>query len=208
MKHWIITLSILFGLPGLSLADPATKLQQQWDHDTYQLAGKTQLKAFETLLQQAEQAKKDFPESAEVWLWSGIIHSSYAGITGGLGALKHAKAAKADLEQAIALDSKVWQGAAYTSLGTLYFKVPGWPLGFGDDEQARALLQQGLAMDPRGIDANYFYADYLLEQKQWQQAKSYLLKAQQAPARDDRPLADAGRQQQIATALQQIAANE
>ena len=46
-------------------------------------------------------------------------------------------------------------GAAYTSLGALYYQVPGWPLGFGDDAAARTMLRKGLAIDPDGIDANY-----------------------------------------------------
>ena len=37
------------------------------------------------------------------------------------------------------------RGSAYTSLGTLYFKVPGWPVGFGDEEKAEELLRKALA---------------------------------------------------------------
>jgi hypothetical protein len=69
-------------------------------------------------------------------IWEGIINSSWAGAIGGLGALGKVKAAKASLEQAMKLDPNALQGSAYTSLGTLYDQVPGWPIGFGDADKA------------------------------------------------------------------------
>ena len=35
-----------------------------------------------------------------------------------------------------------------SSLGVLYYKVPGWPIGFGDKDKARDLLQKALAVNP------------------------------------------------------------
>jgi Tfp pilus assembly protein PilF len=86
----------------------------------------------------------------------------------------------------------------------LYYKVPGWPIGFGDDDKAKIFLDKALAIDADGIENNYFYADYLIDQGQYADAEVYLLKAQHAPARPNRPLADKGRQAQISLALQDI----
>ena len=99
------------------------------------------------------------------------------------------------------LDDKALNGSAYTSLGTLYFKVPGWPLGFGNDKKAVQLLEKALEINPDGIDPNYFYADYLREKKDFESAEKNLLKAQKAAPRADRPVADSGRHQEILTAL-------
>ena len=74
---------------------------------------------------------------------------------GGLGALGLVKQAKASLEQALAIDPQALAGSAYTSLGSLYYQVTGWPLGFGDDDKAEAMLKQSLAINPDGIDPNY-----------------------------------------------------
>lgn len=185
-------------------ADPMTeirRLQQRWAEVNYQLESKTQLTAFETLVQEADQLTGQHPDSAAAFIWSGIIKSSYAGAKGGLGAMKLAKASRADLERAMQIDPQAMQGSAYTSLGTLYFKVPGWPVGFGNKKKAEKLLRQALALNPEGIDPNYFYGDFLLEQKRYEEAERALLKAQQAPARPERPLADAGRQEEIKVAL-------
>ena len=63
------------------------------------------------------------------------------------------------------------------------------------------MLLKALAINPDGIDSNYFYADYLIGKKRYQDARAYLLKAKKAAPRINRPLADAGRQKEISQAL-------
>ncbi|MEZ5524149.1 MAG: hypothetical protein R3E62_04135 [Pseudomonadales bacterium] len=179
-------------------------LQKRWAEVNYQLEGKDQLNAYEALVYDATRVVKKYPDSAPAWLWSGIIKSTYAGAKGGLGALKLAKASKTDLERSIELDPETMQGSAYTSLGTLYFNVPGWPIGFGDDDKAETLLLKALEINPNGIDSNYFYADFLYSEGRYREAETFLLKAQAAPKRVDRPLADAGRQQEISEKLNKV----
>ena len=203
---FVLTLALLAGAfgPSLAAADPAAdvaRLQERWAEVNYQLEGKTQLTAFEALVQDAEQVVAQNPEHADALIWSGIIKSSFAGAKGGLGAMKLAKASRADLERAMTIDANALQGSAYTSLGTLYFKVPGWPVGFGDDEKAEELLLKALTLNPDGIDPNYFYGDFLMSQKRYEEAERALLKAQAAPSRPNRPLADAGRHNEIKVAL-------
>ena len=184
--------------------DEINHLQQRWEEVNYQLEGKTRLSAFKQLVEEADMATAEYPDKVEVWIWSGIIKSTYAGAKGGLGALKLAKQSRADLEKAIAIDGDAMQGSAYTSLGTLYYSVPGWPVGFGDDAKAEELLRKALALNPDGIDSNYFYGTFLIDQKRYQEARTYLQRAQQAPPRPRREIADAGRRQEIARALEDI----
>ena len=120
---------------------------------------------------------------------------------GGFGALVLVKHAKALLEQAEKIKPDALNGSAYTSLGSLYYQVPGWPLGFGDDGKARAYLEQARALNPKGIDPNYFYGDYLLEQGEYDKAIKVLELALLAPARPDRPVADAGRREEVKQAI-------
>jgi len=199
----ILLLSLSFSAVA-EVMDEVAAIQTGWAEANYQLKDKAQQIRFEQLMLNADALVKKEPQSAEALIWRGIVSSSYAGIKGGLGALSLAKNAKADFEQAMKIDDQALMGSAYTSLGTLYFKVPGWPLGFGDDDKAEMLLKKALTINPDGIDSNYFYGAFLLDQRQYEQAENYLLKAQKAPARPDRPLADQGRQQEIAEALQQV----
>lgn len=101
------------------------------------------------------------------------------------------------VEQAEQLSPAALNGSAYTSLGSLYYKVSGWPIGFGDNKKAKEYLLKALQISPDGIDSNYFYADYLYDKGQYAEALKALEKAMKAPARADRPLADQGRQQEI-----------
>ncbi len=209
MLSLVLSAALFLGAHGstLAAADPSaeiTALQERWAEVNYQLEGKTQLTAFEALVQEADNVASHNPDSAAALIWSGIIKSSFAGAKGGLGAMKLAKASKSDLEHAMEIDATALQGSAYTSLGTLYFKVPGWPVGFGDEEKAEELLLKALNLNPDGIDPNYFYGDFLLGQKRYEEAEKALLKAQAAPRRPNRPLADAGRQEEIKLALLKV----
>ena len=176
-----------------SQAADIAPLQQRWAEIQYQLPDKEKPAAFEALAAEAEQVSQNEPDSAPALIWHGIILSSWAGAEGGLGALGKVKQAKAELEKALAIDPEALNGSAYTSLGALYYQVPGWPIGFGDDDQAEALLKRALELNPDGIDSNFFWADYLLDQNRYAEAKAALLKAQAAAPRPERPLADQGR---------------
>jgi tetratricopeptide (TPR) repeat protein len=177
------------------------ELQQRWAVANYELRDKPREAALDVLTQDAESLTRQYPQRAEPWIWSGIIRSTLAGARGGLGALGIAKAARRDLEHAIEIDPAALDGSAYTSLGTLYSKVPGWPVGFGSDEKAEQLLRKALEINPTGIDANYFYGEFQLEQGHTAAAVQYLTRAQAAPPRPGRELADRGRRQEIAALL-------
>ncbi len=179
-------------------------LQQRWAEVNYLLKGKSQVEAFNTLIEDARKVTDTNAENAEAWIWSGIIRSSYAGAKGGLGALSAAKAAKADLEKGMTLNADALEGSAYTSLGVLYLNVPGWPVGFGDEEKGVEYLKKGLELSPAGIDSNYFYAEYLFKEDAYAESARYLNRALNAPARPGRELADEGRHGEIEAMLQEI----
>jgi tetratricopeptide (TPR) repeat protein len=142
-----------------------------------------------------------YPARAEPLIWQGIIVSSLAGARGGLGALSLAKQAKAQYEAALKIAPEALDGSAYNSLGVLYYKVPGWPIGFGDKEKSRELLQKALAINPNGIDPNYFYGEFLVETGKASEAIPYLERALKAPPRPGREVADAGRREEANTLL-------
>lgn len=199
-------LTTLLLLANTATADPLSVLdiQKEWAHVNYELKGDPQVAAFEKLIEQIDLGLANSPNSAELLIWSGISRSTLAGAQGGLGALGLAKEAKKALEKSMTIDDKALQGSAYTSLGTLYHNVPGWPIGFGSSKKALAMFEKALAINPDGIDPNYFYADYLHAKKNDAKAKQLLLKAQQAAPRPNRPLADSGRQQEIAALLKEV----
>ncbi len=203
-SRWMLLIaitSLAFTAPLFAAISPEVRgLQNDWAEIKYQVAEDKRGEALEKLAAQAESQVAQHP-TAEGKIWHAIILSTLAGEEGGLGALDLVKRARELLLEAEKLDPQALNGSVYTSLGSLYYQVPGWPVGFGDDDKAREYLRKALEMNPNGIDPNYFYGDFLLDQGDYDEAISYLQKALQAPARAGRELADKGRKQEIEQAL-------
>ncbi|AUL14459.1 hypothetical protein [Bordetella bronchiseptica] len=203
-------LAATVGTPFFSRAEPAEldqaimRVQTEWAAIQYQTPQEQREARFEALARQAHSLVQQYNDRAEAHIWEGIVLSSWAGAKGGLGALGIAERAKAEYESAIRIDRKALSGSALNSLGVLYYKVPGWPVGFGDNKKAESLLQQALALNPDGIDPNYFYADYLVYRNRKAEAVPYLEKALRAPARPGREVADQGRRDEAGALLRQI----
>jgi len=206
----IATLGLLLSLNvqaegvGTALAQGIQRLQTEWALTKYRTPEAQQDAAFEALTRQAEALSAAYPQRAEPLIWQAIIESTQAGVVGGLGALLKVKHARSLLEQAEKLDATALEGSVYTSLGSLYYQVPGWPLGFGDDAKAEAYLNKALELNPNGIDPNYFYGDFLRDQDRYEEAVVYLQKALDAPPRPNRAVADEGRREEVRNALSEV----
>lgn len=208
MKKYLNQFALgLIALTQFAWAAPSEEVQQiqtEWAQAMYQDSGKAKETHLGKLAEQSRSLVAQNPKDADALIWQGIVLGSYAGNVGGLGALSLVKEAKVSLESAIALNPKALDGSAYTSLGSLYYQVPGWPLGFGDDKKAEEFLKLGLSINPNGIDPNYFYGDFLFRDGRTAEAEAALKKAMQAPARPGRESADEGRRKEINALLAKI----
>ena len=208
MNRRLIT-SLLGALALLNLAGlPVARAQDDFDADlkavrdnwavaNYKTPKDQQLAAFEKLTAQSADFAKKFPGRPEALIWDGIVLSTYAGVKGGIGALAPAKLSRARFEAALAIDDKAMDASAYTSLGALYHKLPGFPIAFGSDKKARMYLEKALQISPNAVDPNYFYGELLYDKGEYAKALEYLEKALKAPPRPGRETADAGRRQEI-----------
>lgn len=179
-------------------------IQHQWEHIHYQIPEDKQDAAFPSLEGQVDALIKQYPDRAEPLVWKAIVLSTHAGAKGGLGALSMVKQARDLLEQAEKINPDALDGSIYTTLGSLYYQVPGWPLGYGDDKKAEMFLKKALATNPTGMDANYFYGDFLYRKGHYLEALHVLEKALHAPDRPSRPLADEGRRKEIQAVIDKI----
>ncbi|MBP6596120.1 MAG: hypothetical protein KA196_01265 [Arenimonas sp.] len=207
-RHRVLAaaLALLLSLPAMA-AEPSAEVlavRDQWAQAKYDTPKDQRVAALEALATKASAARAAHPEAADALIWEGIVLSTLAGEKGGLGALGLVKQARKRFEQAIAIDPAALNGSAYTSLGSLYYQVPGWPVGFGDDDKAREMLEQGLARNPDGLDSNFFYADFLRDQEDFAAAEAALLKALAAADRPGRELADTGRRAEAQAMLEQV----
>ncbi len=186
------------------LDESIARLQSEWEQIKYKQPADKQEKAYEELTKEAIAVRAENPDRPEADIWYGIIVASHAGAKGGLGALSLAKDAKAVLEKAMTRNPDVLGGSAYVTLASLYYQVPGWPIGFGDKDKARDLLNRALTLNPRGIDSNFFMGDFLYRTGEYEKAKASLELALQAPPRPTRPLADEGRRKEIEVLLAKV----
>lgn len=208
MKNFpTLLLAGLVGLvPAISGATSLGDLQEQWARISYETPAPSRLEAMTQLKATADGAVAAQPDSAELLIWDGIITSSVAGLKGGLGALSLAKEARALLERAQASNPGALNGSALTSLGALYYQVPGWPVGFGSSAKARSNLEAALRLDHDGIDPNYFYADFLFREGDYSGAKLAAQRAMAAPPRAGREAADKGRRGEVQALMARIEA--
>lgn len=204
----LLTLGAMMPLWGHAgpVEDAVLSLQRDWEVIRYQTPPAEKARRFEVLSAKAHEVAQNFPQRSEPLVWEGIVLSSWAGERGGLGALSLVKEAKSVYEKAIAMDGQALEGSAYASLGVLYYKVPGWPLGFGDKAKAEALLKQALQINPDGIDPNFFYAEFLAENGRASEAAPYAQRALDAAPRPNRQIADAGRREEIKVLMQKLPA--
>ena len=139
---------------------------------------------------QADALVKRYPGRVEALIWDGIITSERASLTWGISALSYATRARDILLQAEQMDPKALDAGAPTSLGVLYYRVPGFPMGWGDNSKARQYLEQAVSNAPNGRDAHYFYADFLFEQGEYAKAEQVLKVALALPHHPERPVWD------------------
>jgi tetratricopeptide (TPR) repeat protein len=205
MKNMMLLLSfIALSTPAFAdekLDSEIAQIQHEWAKANYQTPKDAQEDAFKMLVENAHQITVASENAPEAMIWEAISNSGYAKAKGGIGALKYAEKARDLLLASQKASPNALQGSAYTSLGSLYYKVPGWPIGFGDKKKARTNLEKAIQVNPSGIDSNYFYADFLSEQGEYAKAVEYYKKALAAPARPGREDADAGRKKEVEEGL-------
>ena len=209
-RKTIATALLLACLSGGALAAPANldeaiaDIAHRWAKVSYQIPEAKREAAFVGVISEAQQVVQAFPGKAEPLIWQAIVLSSAAKAQGGLGALGKVKQARELLLSAEKINPTALDGSIYNSLGSLYAKVPGWPVGFGDKKKAREYLEKALAINPNGIEPNYFYADLLADQGEYAKAAEHLKRALAAPPRPHREDADAGRRQDVQRLLESI----
>jgi tetratricopeptide (TPR) repeat protein len=209
---------ILLATAGLRVlpaqaADPVDaevhRLQSTWEAIKFGVPeGDEQTKQMNSLGDDADAVAARFPDRPEALIWDGIITSERASMASAFSALGLAKRARDILEQAYKMAPAKLDAGATASLGVLYYRVPGFPIGFGDKAKARQLLEQAIKLAPTGLDAWYFYGDFLYEQKEYPRAAEIFRHALSLPPHPDRPAWDKNRRLVIEERLASIAAKQ
>jgi tetratricopeptide (TPR) repeat protein len=204
-------LAMAVGAPAASASDNPEldkaiyDLSIAWENAKFNVPpGEEQNKEMDALGEKADALLQKYPDRVEAMIWDGILTSERASLTSAFAALRLAKRARNTLEKAYELDPAALDAGAPTSLGVLYYRVPGWPIGFGDTDKARQLLEQATKLAPEGLDAWYFYGDFLYSESEYAGAVTAFQHALAIPAHPDRPLWDKARRLVIQELLAKI----
>lgn len=165
-------------------------LKNRWEHTMSDLPANQRESTLKTLADEAATLVNANPDQADLLVWQGIILASYARERGGFGALGVAGDARDVLERAISLDPQGGNGSAYVTLGALYDNVPGRPISFGSSDKARQMFQRAVEVRPDGIDVNYYYAEFLLDEGDTDAAREHAERAVNGTPRAQRELSD------------------
>ncbi|WP_404375028.1 TRAP transporter TatT component family protein [Vreelandella aquamarina] len=179
-------------------------LKNRWEHTVTQMPANQREETLKALASEAEQLASQHPNEADVLIWQGIVLASYARERGGLGALGTAGDARDVLERAIEIDPTGGNGSAYVTLGALYDRAPGRPLGFGNSDTAERMFQRALELRPDGVDVNYYYAAFLKEEGDTQAAREHAQRAVNGTARESRQVSDEALRRDAEVLLNQL----
>ncbi|MGZ4982287.1 MAG: hypothetical protein ACXWAB_12670 [Methylobacter sp.] len=173
-----------------SLEDSIKNIEAEWASIYYSTPKSKQGPAYAQLLTKTTNLARQYSNAAEPLFWQAVVKATYADQQNPFSALSAIHEARDLLIKAIKINPKTMDGSAYVTLGTLYYMVPKWPVSFGDDDTAKQMLETALKINPDGIDANYFYGEFLLLHNKPSDAAIYLERATSAPARAEQFYAD------------------
>ena len=165
-------------------------LDAEWSEIFFRLPEDEQGKKLEALMPKADALIERYPGTAEPLLMKSLVLCALAAAEGGLGALSLVADARDLIVRSMKVNPRAMEGSAYVILGNLYYRMPGWPLSFGDNKLARANLETAIRLYPDALDTNFYYGDFLLEQGEFTKAMIYLEKAEKAPVRPGSQLSD------------------
>jgi len=210
ITQWIMTIMTVMGLLTTTIYagevdDAVLNLQHEWANNNYKTADDEKEAAFKALVDKAAALNAKYPDRAEPKIWEAIIRAGYAGAMGGLSSMTNAMPQMEKgldlLQKAEKIDANAMHGSIYTTMGSFYYMTPGWPIGFGDDDKALEYLTKAQSIAPDDMDANYFMADYWMEQHKYKKALPILEKVMALPAVSNRPVYSEGRKAEAAKLL-------
>ncbi len=190
--------------PPAGLDDAVREIALHWESIKFAQPEDLRAEMMGALESKAAALAARYPGRAEPMVWDGILLSERAALAGPFSALGFAKKARDVLRKAEQIDPAVLDGGAPTSLGALYHSVPGFPIGFGDDDTARKLLKQAVGVAPQGMDAWFFYGSFLYDKGEYADAADALANVVSAPPHPDRPLWDRNRRNEAKRLLTKI----
>jgi len=132
------------------------------------------IKGYQKSIDVADRALKINPTNLLANFWYAAAIGKQGLDVGITRSLNNAKPMKEKLDAAIQVDGKYEHGGPYRALGRLYYKLPGWPISFGDNDKAFEQLKKAYEVDPDFAWNKIYYAEILIKKGDKDKARKLL----------------------------------
>ena len=187
-----------------ALEDTFSDFENRWAATVFELPIGKRDRALKSLLFEARDLADRYSDLPKAAAWHGIVANECVRVGCMSRATRLRREARDALLKAESLDPLVLDGLVYATLGTLYTEAPSYLGGFGSKTKGIGYMWRAIVLDPEGLDANYLYAELLVDEKRYRDAREVLIKASALPARPDHMRADLGRRRQIEALLEEV----
>ena len=163
-----------------SMDKTLARLETEWSRVDGTVSEKMKKAKLRTLYKKVTKLANHHPDRAEPKIVQACILLTIAEVDDAFSALSLVHQARDLLLAANSINPEARNSSGVYTLGILYYKVPGWPIGFGDDNKAEQMLLSSLSRTPKSIGGNYYYGEFLIQQDRADEAEKYLIRAAQA----------------------------
>lgn len=179
-------------------------VEQRWANAVYESTGRQKSKALATLLREVRELASTHDDNPKAVAWHGIIAHECVRIHCKSNSSNLRREARDALLKAESLGPGGLGSLVYGNLGGLYAETSSSFGGFGSKVRGIGYMWKAIVLDPEGLDANYLYAELLVDEKRYKEAHEILLKASTAIVRPGHELADRGRREQALALLSRV----
>lgn len=205
---FVMALAISFAVTDKAQAETIDEtlldIEHRWAHAVYEVSGRERSEALAALLDDVRAFATKYNNSPDAAAWHGIIARECVKVMGHGNSTRLRREARDALLKAESLDPLVLDGLVYANLGALYSQTPSRFGGFGSKVRGIGYLWKAIVVDPDGLDSNYLYAELLIDENRFEEAREVLAKASKTPARPDHLASDQGRRRQILSLLEKV----
>jgi tetratricopeptide (TPR) repeat protein len=198
------TVSLTNSARAQALEDTFSDFENRWATTVFELPIGKRDRALKSLLFEARDLADKYSDLPKAVAWHGIVANECLRNGCMSRSTRLRREARDALLKAESLDPLVLDGLVYATLGTLYSQAPTYLGGFGSKTKGIGYMWRAIVLDPEGLDANYLYAELLVDEERYRDAREVLIKASALPPRPDHLRADLGRQRQIEVLLQKV----
>ncbi len=119
---------------------------------------------------------RHFPNRPDGYLWKGIFLGIYGLSVGVLNVVGSAPQMKRALLKSYKMDKKYFYSHAAFVLGRMYFKLPSFPISFGDVNKAEKYIREALSLNDHYVLPYVFLAEVLVYKEKKKEAMDTLNK--------------------------------